>query len=32
MRAQSKEKYTLGEYFAIEREHKEKFEYWNGSV
>lgn len=32
MTAQPKHKYTLEEYFALERDSEEKFEYWEGNV
>ncbi len=32
MTAQPKHKYTLEEYFKIERESEEKFEFWDGNV
>ena len=32
MTALPKHKYSLEEYFEIERESEEKFEYWNGNV
>lgn len=32
MTAQPKHKYTLEEYFEIERNSEEKFEYWDGNI
>ena len=32
MTALPKRKYTLEEYFKIERDSEEKFEYWNGNI
>lgn len=32
MTAQPKHKYTLEEYYALERESEQKFEYWDGNV
>lgn len=32
MLAQPTQKYTLEEYFALERDSEEKFEYWDGNV
>ncbi|MCY7348917.1 MAG: Uma2 family endonuclease [Pyrinomonadaceae bacterium] len=32
MTAQPKHKYSLEEYFKIERESEEKFEYWDGNI
>jgi Uma2 family endonuclease len=32
MTVQTKHKYTLEEYFALERDSEEKFEYWDGNV
>lgn len=32
MSAQLKHKYTLEEYFALERDSEEKFEYWDGNI
>lgn len=32
MTVQPKQKYTLEEYFALERNSEEKFEYWDGNV
>ena len=32
MSAQTKPRYTLEEYFELERKSEERFEYWNGEV